>query len=430
MNPVLILKHICSILTKPVLCCLIIMQLGTGFVIAAESDDSGLFLEAFTAYQNQDYLLAIEKIGVINHLFPDSPLQDVALLLLARSALKSGDNELAAKTILQFNDEFADNPLKSSVEDELQRLGSRLLHGEKLLPTDSLSSAALKVRNDHAALEIPMSEKPGLGSPVPGKTTVELNGHVSTPPETTARKPVRAAITIPEEAITTAVGQRGVIPFEVVYPGEPDEGFMLEADAPLELEAFLYIEGRADLHSSPVHIGTAGPVKGRIIFRMPPDRVDGHKTSVTLRLVSAKDRHLVQSRETVVIAAAPLVRIIAKPEKPGLARGERSRYRVTVLNAGSLPAGDMSVRVLLPNELELVEGASHRQDATGSIILDVDALDTGKLADFIFVVRVRDDCPIGRELRSRVEVIHTRLQTKEIFTSTAATVQSAGPEQP
>lgn len=428
--PALALKHICSTITQPVLCCLIIMQLGAGFVIAAESDDSGLFVEAFSAFQKQDYLSTIERIGVINHLFPDSPLRDVALLLLARSAFKSGDNELAAKTILQFNDEFADNPLRSSVEEELQLLGIRLLRGERLLPTESLSSVALDVRNELAALKNPLPEKSEQDRPAPEGTTVKLSGHDSAHPEISARKTFSGIINTPSEAITVAAGQRGVIPFEVSNPGGADEELLLEVHAPLEFEAFLYIEGRADLNSSPVSIGTAGPVKGSVIFRMPPDRLDGRKSVVTLKLVSAKLRHPVQSRETLVITAAPLIRIIAKPEKPVLVRGERLRYRVTVLNAGSLPARDVSVRVLLPDEVELAGGTAFRQDAACGVIFDIQELDTGKIADFILDAKVRDDSPIGRELLSRVEVTHSRLQTKEIFTSASATVQSIGSERP
>jgi len=90
----------------------------------------------------------------------------------------------------------------------------------------------------------------------------------------------------------------------------------------------------------------------------------------------------------------------------------------------------MSVRVLLPDEVELAGGTAYRQDAAGGVIFDIQELGTGKLADFILDVRVRDDSPMGRELLSRVEVTHSRLQTKEIFTSAAATVQGIGSERP
>ena len=133
---------------KPVLCCLMIMLLGTGFVVAAEIDDSNLFIEAFSAYQKKDYLLTLEKVGIINQLFPDTPLRDVVLLLQARAALKSGNNELAAESIIQFNKEFAASPLKSAIDDELERLVIRRQKGEKLTPTISLRSAAQQVRNE------------------------------------------------------------------------------------------------------------------------------------------------------------------------------------------------------------------------------------------------------------------------------------------
>ena len=94
------------------------------------------------AYQKKDYLLTIETIGTIEQLFPDTPLRDVTLLLLARSALKSGDNELAATAINRFNSEFPANPLTSTIEEELLRLGSRWQKGERLPPAIPLRTAA------------------------------------------------------------------------------------------------------------------------------------------------------------------------------------------------------------------------------------------------------------------------------------------------
>jgi len=73
---------------------------------ASEIDDSTVFVEAFNAYQQKDYLLAIEKCNQLNQVFPNSPLRDVSLLLVARASLKSGDNLRAAKSIVLFENEF------------------------------------------------------------------------------------------------------------------------------------------------------------------------------------------------------------------------------------------------------------------------------------------------------------------------------------
>lgn len=396
MSLALLRQNICSNLLQPVLCSLMIMLLGTGFAVAAETDDSSLFVEAFTAYQKKDYLLAIDKIGVINQLYPDTPLRDVTLLLLARSGLKSGDNELAAKTIVRFNSEFAANPLKATVEEELLRLGSRWQKGERLSPAIPLRTAAVKVHNKQLALL---------------KVT---------------RENISVSITMPDDVQTVAVGQQGAIPFEIANLGASDEGFVLETVAPPGFEAKLTVAGRTDVPLSRVTIGTAAPFKGSITFRMPPDKVDGHRSTISLRAVSEKFRHVVQARETQVVTSAPLVRVVARPEKRKLAPGERTRYRVAVLNAGSLSAPGVTVRVLLPAQLELLERAESTclRDAAGAAIFRVEALNTGKIAEFTLDVKVREDSPNGQELRSRVEVIHDQLQMKETFSATTVVVQA------
>ena len=126
---------------------------------AAEVDDSNLFVEAFGAYQKTDYLLAIDKVKELTQVFPDTPLRDVALLLLARSGLKAGDNMLAARTINQFITEFSGNPLRSSIEDELLNLGARLHKGEHLAENKTLHAAAMKIRNEQLAIERAIAER-------------------------------------------------------------------------------------------------------------------------------------------------------------------------------------------------------------------------------------------------------------------------------
>jgi len=82
-------------------------------------------------------------------------------------------------------------------------------------------------------------------------------------------------------------------------------------------------------------------------------------------------------------------------------------------------------RVLLPAQVEFLGGGGvGLRESKGGIIFRVDTLNTGKLVDFTMEVKIRDDCLIGQELRSKVEVVHDQLQIKEIFTSAAAVVQA------
>ncbi|MDA8414255.1 MAG: outer membrane protein assembly factor BamD [Desulfobacteraceae bacterium] len=408
--PASMMHFIISTLKKPVLFSLIFVLFGTGFSMAAEIDDSSLFVEAFGAYQKKDYLLAVEKIKLINQLFPDTPLQDVVLLLLARASLWSGDNTLAAKTIVKFNRDFASNPLKDTVEGELQRLAVRWRNGEKFLPTSDLRSAALKVRNEQRALE-----KASLDQQVRERGAAE-----ESVPET-----IQAAINVSGSAKSIRVGQRGAIPFEVVNLGRSEADIVLEASAPPEYEATLTAAGRTDEKVSRVTIGPAATYKGNIVLRMPPNKVDGQKANISLRAVSEKFHRVIQTRQTQVITAAPLVRVVAKSAKLKLAPGERTRYHVTVLNVGSLPTLGMSVRVLLPAQMEFLDGdgSPYLREPAGGLIFKLDTLPTGRLTEFTMQVRVRADCPIGQELRSRIEVMHDQLPTKDVFTSMSTFVQ-------
>lgn len=115
---------------------------------SAEIDDSTVFVEAFNAYQQKDYLLAIEKCDQLNLVFPDSPLRDVTLLLTARASLKSGDNERAAKYVTLFSTEFPDSSLKSFIEKDLRLLSNRHKKGDVLTFDKTQQIAADNVRSD------------------------------------------------------------------------------------------------------------------------------------------------------------------------------------------------------------------------------------------------------------------------------------------
>lgn len=120
---------------------------------SAEIDDSTVFIYAFNAFQQKDYLLAIEKCDQLNQVFPDSPLRDVTLLLVARASLKSGDNERAAQFVALFSTEFPDSSLKTSIEEELKVLASRRQKGEVLAADIQLQNAARKVSADRLTRE-------------------------------------------------------------------------------------------------------------------------------------------------------------------------------------------------------------------------------------------------------------------------------------
>lgn len=395
---------------------------------AAEVDDSNLFVEAFGAYQKADYLLAIDKVNELTQLFPDTPLRDVALLLLARSGLKAGDNTLAALTVNQFIAEFPDNPLRSSIEDEMLRLGARLHKGEQLPKNKALHAAAVKVRNEQLAIERAIAEraeqerlarlKAEQERIAREKAELERRERERVAAEKAAREAVRTgtAITLEENRIALA-GENGTLPFEIANRTQNDEEFTLEANAPAEYGA--------QLSAGRVTIGAGQSFKGAISFRMPPDRVDGERSGMTLKVVSARFSDVALSKDTRLTTTAPLVRVVARPAGQKIVPGGLVRYRVTVLNIGSQTARELAGRMTLPPQLVFLDKENpqfHRDGATLSF--RIDPLETGKLTEYYLNLKVRDDSRIGQEIRCGVEVLNGQLQRKEASASNVATVQA------
>ena len=488
-------------LLKPVLCSLIFLLLGTGFAVADEIDDASLFVEAFTAYQKKDYLLTIEKIGTLNQLFPDSPLQDVTLLLLARAGLKSGDNELAARTVNRFMAEFSASPLTATVEDELRGLGSRKLRGENLPPDKVLASAAQKVRKealasaqtaeqkaesvrlanekaeqervarlkvdaarieqeklakekirldqiakaqveaqrreqerlvrekaeaDRREQERLAKEKAALEKIAKAKADAERKERERLAAEKISRESISLAVNIVSGDKVVEVGKSGLVQFEVANRGKSREDFIVQVIAPADYGATLSHGGKKREMSTRVSIDTDKPYKGTLLFRIPSDKVDGYKGTITLRAVSARFNDIAQSQDTHFSATGPLVRVVARPSHKKLRPGENTRFRITLLNAGSLPARTLTVRVNLPPQTDFIDapGVSFKQEAPGIISFVVNTLEAGMLAEFGIDVKVREDCRSGQELHSRVEVMNAQQKTRETFTSVAAVVES------
>lgn len=97
-----------------------------------ETEDSQVFIAGFNAYQQKDYASAIEKMNEVLQKYPDTPLRDMALFWLSRSYYNAGNQQEAARCLSQFSKEYPDNPLKSTVEEELLSLTARYEKGEKL----------------------------------------------------------------------------------------------------------------------------------------------------------------------------------------------------------------------------------------------------------------------------------------------------------
>lgn len=405
--------------------------------ITAEIDDSTVFVEAFNAFQQKDYLLVLEKCEQLNQAFPDSPLRDVTLLLIARASLKSGDNERAAKTAVLFSSEFPDSSLKTTVEDELKILAGRHLKGETLAADKTLQAAARKVSTDRLARERAAELKLEMERVAKAKAEQERLARIKLEEERRekervlaekrARASIAAAITLPEAAEPVPVGGNASLPFILSNTGKGSEEFVLTVATAKEYGAVLSSAGRPVDSDTRLKLAPGETVKGAVAFRMPPEMVDGHRTVMTIKAVSGKFSDISFQKDVLIISSAPLVRVVSKFSAPTFVPGEKIRFRTTVLNAGSLPARDLTVRIKLPSGIEYIGAPVApplRQEADGTLIYKIDHIGVGKLDEIILDVKTRDDSTIGHELRGQVEVINDSLRRKETFTSSASVVRS------
>ncbi|MDD2335431.1 MAG: tetratricopeptide repeat protein [Geobacteraceae bacterium] len=86
---------------------------------AAELDEYSVFIGGFTAFQNQDYQGAADKMSQFLKEYPSTPLRDMALFWLARAHYRLGEKREAARYMAQFLKENPETPLRNAAEPEL-----------------------------------------------------------------------------------------------------------------------------------------------------------------------------------------------------------------------------------------------------------------------------------------------------------------------
>ena len=422
-------------ITTQLIVTLIIVFISFTAASSAEVDDSTVFIEAFNAYQQKDYLLSIEKCDQLNQVFPESPLRDVALLLTARANLKSGNNERAAKAVTLFTNDFPESSLTTSVEDELRELASRLQKGEILTANKNLQTAANKVRSDRLERERAAELKIQMERAAKAKAEQERLARIKLEAERIekerllaeklAKESIKVSITLHQGTEVFPVGGSGHLPVEIANTGGSREEFLLTVTAAKGYVPFLVSVSKPDVQVNSVWLAPGETFKGTVAFTMPAEMVDGHRSALLVKAVSAKFADVGFHKEVLVISSAPLVRAVAKLAESKVSPGERLRYRLTVLNAGSLPARDLTVRLQLPPQIDFLGAPDvlFKQDPDGRLVFRVDQIGIGQLAEINLNVMVRGDSVVGQELRGHVEIINGSQKRKETFTASVSVVK-------
>ncbi|MBW4056049.1 MAG: OmpA family protein [Proteobacteria bacterium] len=244
--------------------------------------------------------------------------------------------------------------------------------------------------------------------------------------EKQVRENINAVITLHEGTEPVSVGSNGRVPFEISNKGKSSEDFLLTVTAPKEYHATLTRALNPDENGTRLHLAAGETFRGTVLFKMPAEMVDGHRSVILIKAVSTKFNDISFQKEAVVISSAPFVRAVAKLSKQKVTPGEELRYRITLLNAGSLSARNLTVRLQLPPQVEFLGSTEvpFIQEPDGTLVFAVDHVNIGKLAHIDMDVKIREDSASGQELRGRVEVNNNSLHRKAIFTATASVIQA------
>jgi uncharacterized repeat protein (TIGR01451 family) len=334
-----------------------------------------------------------------------------------------------------FSNEFPESSLKTSVEDELKTLAARQQKGELLAPDKPLQTAARKVKSDRLARERAAELKRELERAAKAKAEQERLARIKLEAERKekerlqaeklAKASIKAVISLHNDAGAVPVGSNGTLPVEITNRGKQSEEFILTVTAPKEYDAALVRSDKPTEVITQLKLAAGEVFKGAVSFRMPAEMVDGHRSPVSVTAVSAKFSDVQFQKEAVVVSSAPLVRAVAKLAKQKVTAGEKLRYRVMVLNAGSLPARNLTVRLQLPPQVDFQNApeTAFKQEPDGTLVFKIERVDIGKLAEINLDVQVRENSTAGQELRGHVEIVNGNLQRKDIFTASASTIQ-------
>ena len=126
------LKLCRNIFLRPLVVLVIISSLSVPFAYCQDTEDSQIFIAGFNAYQQKDYATSISDMNEVLQKYPETPLRDMVLFWLSQSYYKAGNQQEAARCFSQFSKEYPENPLKSTVEDNLLALTARYEKGETL----------------------------------------------------------------------------------------------------------------------------------------------------------------------------------------------------------------------------------------------------------------------------------------------------------
>ena len=223
-----------------------------------------------------------------------------------------------------------------------------------------------------------------------------------------------------------ASGKRFSIPFEVVNRGNGLDVFSLESGFPPEFDVRFASQATPDISITTTPQLVPGEIfKGVLTGLIPRSSIDGQKSVFPIKVVSRFAHDLSQTREISLVASAPLLRAVIKPDRGTVLPGEKVVYHIALLNAGSANAESVTLRLDHSPLYEPVDfiNSGFRQGAKGDLIIDGQRINSGESRDFTIVFQVKDGAPAQQGLTLRGNIINPDLESSESFLSAATVVQ-------
>lgn len=399
------------------------------------AEDSRLFIEGFTAFGSGDGRGAATTLSRLLEIHPDTPLRDLALFFLARAHLRAGNQLEAARTMARLLREYPGTPLAGKGEKALLELASRHRRGERLPGGEEVPGlAAVKAEEERKARERADKERLARERAVSPKVAAATVEAISPEPPVGRKGRLDVA---PTEAFDFALHLEGEshavatpvsIPFAIANRGSAADSYLLHAGLPPEFRpVFSSWKKPGTAITKTPSLAPGETFTGVLTVVVPPEGIDGQRYAFPIGAASQRNPSAAHAREIVLVASAPLLRAVLKPEKERVVPGERIEYAVTLLNVGTAAARDVTLRFIYPDEYEAdrFDERLFRNEGGGVLVHGELAMEPGETRDFRVAFRVKEGAGAGQELRCRVKLLNGSLGTWDSFRSKASYV--AGP---
>lgn len=226
-------------------------------------------------------------------------------------------------------------------------------------------------------------------------------------------------------AAPVGVAERQVVPFELVNQGNGQDSFLLTSGFPSDYSVRFAAQNNQNsmINQTPV-LQPGERFNGIAVIQIPSTAIDGLRISYPLKAASQFNGTISQSRIVSMVAAAPLLRAVVKPDKLQLLPGEQVQYRVTLLNVGSTAASDVSLRLNYPGQYQPVDAVKNgfKLEQAGLLVIDGISLKSGESRDLTIDFQLKHEAVAHEELTVRADLLNNTLQIKTAFLANTVAV--------